>query len=85
MKRDELLNKKQSETTEYELTTQEKNQLAALLTLVQQAQQAQDIIYSNLLESVAGRLELSNKTLEFNMNEILEQGAKVAKLIAKDA
>lgn len=84
MKRDNLL-KKKSEDQTFELTNSEKLQLSAIINLFQQAQQAQDILYSNLIENVADRLELSGKSLEINMHEVLEKGVDEARLITKDA
>lgn len=81
-RKDDLLNKN-SGVEYYDLNDQEKTQLSALIALMQQAQSAQDIIYSNLINDVASRYELSNATLDLNMDEVLKEGVKVAKLIAK--
>jgi hypothetical protein len=83
-KKDKLLNKNKDESVEsYDLNDAEKVQLAAIVSLVQQAQNAQDILFSNLIESVAGRYEISNATLDINMAEVMQEGTKVAKLLVK--
>lgn len=82
-KKDKLLKKDKAEVEYYDFNDQEKTQLSALIALMQQAQSAQDILYSNLINDIASRYEISNATLDINMSEVLKEGAKAAKLIVK--
>jgi hypothetical protein len=80
-KKDELLNKGEQR---YDLTEEEIVEVASLMALVQQAKAAQDFIYSRIVQNIASRYELVDKEITLNFEEILEQGAKVAKLVVKD-
>jgi len=76
--------KKKSDTQYYDLTTEEIIEVASLLALVEQARHAQDFIYSRIVQNIADRYEISNKDISLNFDEIMEQGAKVAKLVVKN-
>lgn len=80
-KKDELLNKGEQR---YDLTEEEIVEVASLMALVQQAKAAQDFIYSRIVQNIASRHEIVDKEITLNFDEILEQGAKVAKLVVKD-
>jgi hypothetical protein len=83
-KKDKLLNKNKDGSIEsYDLNEDEKVQLAAIIALFQQAQNAQDILYSNLIKNISDRLEISNATLDINMSEVMQEGTKIAKLLVK--
>lgn len=73
-KKDKILANKES-LTEYPLNLEEKNQLNALIELMSQAQTAQDIIYSNLVKSVAARYEIGDAMIDLNIQEVIEKGA----------
>ncbi len=66
----------------FDLNDFEKGQVQALAELVQQARLAQDVIYSNIVQSVAARHELSNRTIDIDMQEVFDKGAKDIKLRA---
>lgn len=84
-KKDELLSKSAVvEPTEYELTPEEIVEIASLIALIEQAEAARNFIYSRIVQNVADRLEISGKEITLNFEEIMTQGAKVAKLIVKD-
>lgn len=78
MKKSDMLKK---EATEYELNDEEKLQVASLIALIEQARQAQDILYSKIVRDVGDRYELSDKDLTLNFEEMMKDGVKVAKLI----
>jgi hypothetical protein len=80
-KKDTIL--KKSEPTEYELTDGEKQALGGLLNLAEQAKIAQDLIYTQLVQSIAARYEITNKDIEINMQEALDNGLDSARLIVK--
>lgn len=69
----------------FDLNDLEKGQLQALAELVQQSRLAQDVIYTNLVQSVAARYELQNMTIEIDMADVFKNGAANAKLRAKKA
>lgn len=81
-KKDQIL-KKNNEAQEYELTDQEKLEVASLIALIEQARQAQDMIYSMIVRNISDRLELVDKDLSLNFEDMMKDGVKVAKLIAK--
>lgn len=81
-KKDNILKKNKLE--EYPLNESEILQIASLTALIKQSQMAQDQLYSLLLKNITDRYEISNKTVELNWSEIMDQGAKFAKLIVKD-
>lgn len=81
-KKEELL-AKSSEQTEYSLTDEEILEVASLIALEEQAQHARNFIYSRIVQNIANRYEISDKELSLNFEEIMEKGAKVAKLIVK--
>jgi hypothetical protein len=82
-KKDAILNKA-VETKEYDLTSEEIVEIASLVALIQQAEAARNYIYSRIAQNVADRLEIKDKEISFNFEEIMNQGAKFAKLIVKD-
>jgi len=81
-KKNDILNK-QPEIEEYELNDEERNEIASLIALVEQARVAQDFIYSRLLQNIADRLEIVDRDIELNMPEIIAKGVKEAKLIVR--
>lgn len=81
-KKNDILNK-QPEIEEYELTDEERNEVASLIALVEQARVAQDFIYSRLVQGIADRLEIVDRDIELNMPEIIAKGVKEAKLIVR--
>lgn len=81
-KKDELLNKDE-EATLYDLTPEEIVEVASLVALVEQAQAAQNFIYSRICQNIADRYEISDKDITLNWTEIMKDGAKAAKLIVK--
>lgn len=66
----------------FDLNEFEKGQIQALAELVQQARLAQDVIYTNLVQSVAARYELNNRTIDIDMQHVFEHGASDVKLRA---
>lgn len=83
-KKDELLSQKEEPKFElFDLNDQEKGQLQALAELVQQARLAQDVIYTNLLQSIATRHQLNNRTIDIDMAEVFKNGAANAQLRAR--
>jgi len=78
-KKDDLL--KKSEQTEYELNAEEKTQVASLMNLMTQARMSQDYLYSMIVQNVAERLEIANKDITLNFQEIEDKGIDVARLI----
>lgn len=83
-KKDQLLKKNEQGVTLYDLTDEEILEIASLIALVEQAEHARNFIYTRIAQGVADRLEISNKEISFNFQEIMEQGAKVAKLVVKN-
>lgn len=73
-KKDRILSNNKS-LSEYPLNVEEKNQLNALITLIGQSQMAQDLIYSNLVQSVAARYEISDSSVDLNIQEVMTKGA----------
>lgn len=82
-KKEDILGNETPSPQELELNAAEKNQLAAMVELVSQAQQAQNIIYSNLVQSIGARYEVSNSDISINMPEVYRNGIEVARLIVK--
>jgi hypothetical protein len=80
-KKDDILKK---EPTEYPLTDEEIVEIASLVALVQQAEAARNFIYSRIIQNIGDRYELTGKELSLNFQEIMDRGAKCAKLIVKD-
>lgn len=81
----DILNKNKTDgVTEYELTPEEMVEVASLVALIEQAEAARNFIYSRIAQNVADRLEVSGKDITFNFQEIMEKGAKFAKLVVKD-
>jgi len=78
-KKNDLL--KKSEQTEYELNAEEKTQVASLMNLMTQARMSQDYLYSMIVQNVAERLEIANKDITLNFQEIEDKGIDVARLI----
>ena len=81
-KKDSILSKKK-EAQELDLTENEKIQLGAIVSLMEQARTAQDILYTQLVNQIAERYEITGKDIGINMDEVMKSGAKVAKLIVK--
>lgn len=82
-KKEELLGTPDTQPRAYILTTNEKNQISALLELVNQARQAQDIIYTQIVTDIASRLEVSNSAISLNMEDIMRDGIDAARLVVK--
>lgn len=85
-KKQELLNKKAApeEAAQYELDDAERLEIASLMALIEQAEAARNFIYSQIVQRAADRHGISGKEVGLNFEEIMEQGAKVARLIVKD-
>jgi len=81
-KKDNLLNR-DTDVESYDLNDDERNELASLIALVEQARVAQDFIYSRLVQNIADRLEIVDRDIELNMPEIIAKGVKEAKLIVR--
>lgn len=81
-KKDTILNN--NKAVDYDLTNNEKIEVASLIVLISQARAAQDFIYSQIVQRVADRLNVSDKDISLNFEEIMEQGTKIAKLVVKD-
>lgn len=84
-KKEDLLATEQPQDQEFEyfdLNDIEKGQIQALAELVQQARLAQDVIYTNLVQSVAARYELTNRTIDIDMQEVMTKGASNVQLRA---
>jgi hypothetical protein len=77
-KKDDILKK---EVTEYELTEEEKLQVASLIALIEQARQAQDILYSTIVKNIGDRYEITDKDLTLNFEEMMKDGVQNAKLV----
>lgn len=72
MKRDNILKVED----DYPLNQDEKNELNALIELITQAQKAQDILYTSLVNSIAQRYELTGSTISLNIDEVINQGSE---------
>lgn len=83
-KKDQLLKKNEQGVTLYDLTDQEILEIASVIALEEQAQAARNFMYSRAVERIADRHEIVGKDITLNFQEIMEQGAKVAKLVVKD-
>jgi hypothetical protein len=81
-KKDAILNKATS--NEYDLTSEEIVEIASLVALIQQAEAARNFIYSRIVQNIADRLEIKEKEITLNFEDIMNKGAKFAKLIVKD-
>lgn len=79
-KKDALLNR-QPEVTTYDLTQEEIVEVASLIALEEQAQAARNFIYSRIVQNIAERHGIAGDNVSLNFEEIMEQGAKVAKLV----
>lgn len=81
-KKSELLGKE--EATFYDLNEQEILEVASLVALVEQARAAQDFIFTRIVENIADRYEIVGKDISLNFDEIMQEGAKVARLVVRD-
>jgi hypothetical protein len=81
-KKEDIL--KKNEPTEYELSTEEKTQVASLMNLITQARMAQDFLYSGIVSGIADRYEIADKGITLNMQEIENNGIDAARLIVTD-
>ncbi len=79
-KKEDLLNK-QPEVTTYDLTQEEMVEVASLIALEEQAQAARNFIYSRIVQNIADRIEVTGSEITLNFEEIMRDGAKVAKLV----
>lgn len=82
-KKSDLLGNKKETVQEYDLTPEEILEVASLVALIEQADAARNFIYSRIAQNVADRLEIIDKDITFNFDEIMEKGAKFAKLVVK--
>lgn len=82
-KKDELLKKNAEYKDEYELTPEEKTQVASLMNLITQARMAQDFLYSTIVQNVADRFEITDKDITLNFQDIEDKGIDAARLIVK--
>ena len=81
-KKDELLGGKvESNVQYYDLNPQEILEVASLVALVEQAEAARNYIYSRICQNVADRYEIVDKDITLNFQDIMEKGAKEAKLV----
>lgn len=83
-KKDQLLKKQEGNVEFHDLTQEEIVEIASLVALEEQAQAARNFIYSRICQNAADRLELSDREISFNFEEIMEKGAKFAKLVVKN-
>lgn len=85
-KKEELLKKAASdEATSYDLTEAEILEVASLMALVEQAEAARNFMYSRIVGLIAQRNNVpEGKDVDLNWVDIMQQGAKVAKLVVKD-
>lgn len=81
-KKNELLNKSAGKE-EYELTPEEKTQVASLMNLITQARMSQDYLYSMIVQNVADRFELVDKDITLNFQEIEDKGIDAARLVVR--
>lgn len=85
--RKEQLLKKEEQTpgvTLYDLTEEEIVEIASLVALIEQADAARNFIYSRICQNIADRHEVSGKDITLNFQDIMDKGAKFAKLVVKD-
>lgn len=82
-KKQDILKTTDVEREEYELTDGEKQALGGLLNLAEQARIAQDMIYTQLVQSISTRNEIIDKEVDINMQEIMDNGLDSARLIVK--
>lgn len=82
-KKDQLLGNKEA-IESYPLNEEEIVEVASLIALVEQAEAARNFIYSRIVQNVADRYEISDKEITLNFEEIMRDGAKVAKLIVRN-
>ncbi len=61
---------------EYKLTPAETNHLNAVIEMINQARMAQDLLYTNLIQTVAARYEVPVEKVSINIGEVMEQGAE---------
>lgn len=61
---------------EYKLTPAETNHLNAVIEMINQARMAQDLLYTNLIQTVAARYEVPVEKVRINIEEVMEQGAE---------
>lgn len=83
-KKEELLKKNEQGVTYYDLTQEEIVEVASLVALEEQAQAARNFIYSRIVQNIADRHEIVGKDITLNFEDIMREGAKVAKLVVKD-
>lgn len=79
-RKEDLLNR-QTEATTYDLTQEEIVEVASLIALEEQAQAARNFIYSRIVHNIAERHGVASDNVSLNFEEIMEKGAKVAKLV----
>lgn len=72
---------KPSDQTEFDVTEEEILEIASLIALIEQAEHARNYIYSRICSNIAARHGIVNKDITLNFEEIMKDGAKVAKLI----
>lgn len=83
-KKEDILKKPEEFFTEqYDLDADEKIQVASVIALVEQAREAQNNLLVAIINRVAERYEVNDAELSLNMPDIMERGAKYAKLIVK--
>lgn len=83
-KKDQLLKKNEQGVTYYDLTQEEIVEVASLVALEEQAQAARNFIYSRIVQNIADRHEIVGKDITLNFEDIMREGAKVAKLVVND-
>lgn len=81
-KKDKILGKK-PEVEYYDLNDEERTEVASLIALIEQAQAAQNFIYSRICQNIADRYEISDRDITLNFEEMMKDGVKVAKLVVK--
>jgi len=77
-KKQDMLKK---EVVEYDLTDDEKLRVGSLIALIEQARQAQDILYTDIVRNIGDRLEIVDRDMTLNFEEMMTEGVKNAKLI----
>lgn len=83
-KKEDILKKPEEFFTEqYDLDADEKIQVASVIALAEQAREAQNNLLVAIINRVAERYEVNDAELSINMADIMERGAKYAKLIVK--
>lgn len=84
-KKDELLgNKVNPDVQYYDLNEEEILEVASLVALIQQADAARNFIYSRIAQNIADRYEISGKDITLNFEDIMNKGAKFAKLVVTE-